>query len=251
MVRRGDLFRLRRALLAQKDGQNDEGRHREELALPILERLEPKLRRAQVLEERRERLAVQRLLAVVLAHAARRVQRERAEAEQREREPVAAQPAAPGPCLAAPPRRRDHRARARPGLPRYRLRCHCFEPFCNGRATRRVPDERNAHRRTAPARPPAPRGARPRRPRRPRAEALGQFSTPPRPPAASPPGALAPASPLAPARSRRPAYQPGNHPSDERHSRSPNCKKGSCPRMLKRCVPSHSGRSSPSGTCSV
>ncbi|HEU4538410.1 MAG TPA: hypothetical protein VFS00_30025, partial [Polyangiaceae bacterium] len=42
-------------------------------------------------------------------------------------------------------------------------------------------------------------------------------------------------------------YEPGNHPAEERHSLSPHCTIGRCPRMLKRCVPSHSGRPLPSG----
>ena len=53
VVRGGDGLGLGRAALAQEDGQHDHRRDRQELALPVLERLEPEARRAEVPIRRR------------------------------------------------------------------------------------------------------------------------------------------------------------------------------------------------------
>ena len=60
MVGRRDWFGLRRSLLAQEDAQDDEDGHREELRLPVLERLIPEIRLLQMLDDGLGRLLMPR-----------------------------------------------------------------------------------------------------------------------------------------------------------------------------------------------
>ena len=107
----GDRLRLGRAPLAQEDRQHHERRHGEELALPVLQRLEPEARGAARTAERRDRRpAVRALLLVVLRAPADGVQREataRTAAESARRERVLVE------LSASPPRRTGQGASGR------------------------------------------------------------------------------------------------------------------------------------------
>jgi hypothetical protein len=70
IVRARHRLRGGRALLAQDDGQHEHDPEGEELALPVLQGLEPKGGGAQVLEQRDGRLPVGQLLCVIVADAA-------------------------------------------------------------------------------------------------------------------------------------------------------------------------------------
>src|SRR5688500_17781271 len=96
--RRGGLG-LRRILLAQPDRQQAQRDDREEFALPVLERLEPELRVAGVVRQRRRRLAGRALLFGVVAPAGDEVQYRagREQQQQRDRQRVLVEPL---PCAA-------------------------------------------------------------------------------------------------------------------------------------------------------
>ena len=68
---------LRRSLLAQEDAQDDQDAHREELRLPVLERLLPEIRLLQMLEDGLGRLLMPGGLLVGEHRAADRVEPER------------------------------------------------------------------------------------------------------------------------------------------------------------------------------
>ena len=59
-----------RSALPQVDRRPDDHRHSEELALPVLERLEPELRGAEVLQRRHRLAAVRQLFVAVRLGAA-------------------------------------------------------------------------------------------------------------------------------------------------------------------------------------
>src|SRR5688572_27283196 len=83
-VWRGDGLALRRALLPQEDRQNHHRRDSQELALPVLERLEPEFARAHKLKRRNRLPAPLQLLAVELRRPADRVHDETQQEEHRE-----------------------------------------------------------------------------------------------------------------------------------------------------------------------
>ena len=85
-VRHVHGLRLRRPALAQEHRQHDDRAHGEELALPVLERLEPELGRPHEVPRVDARLTVLVLLGAVLVGAGDGVADERAEEEDGERE---------------------------------------------------------------------------------------------------------------------------------------------------------------------
>src|SRR5687768_16993895 len=85
-MRRRHWLRLWRPALTQEDRQHEERPNGEKLALPVLERLEPEARRADVAECRDGVATVRDLLLVELLRAANGVQRERDNEERGERD---------------------------------------------------------------------------------------------------------------------------------------------------------------------
>src|SRR6185436_17429001 len=80
-------LRFRRAPLAQPHRQRDDREHGEELALPVLHRLEPELWRRHVLGRRQlRRRSVLELFVVESRRARPPMQHERGEEEEEERE---------------------------------------------------------------------------------------------------------------------------------------------------------------------
>ena len=85
-MRLGNGLGLRGSALPQIDRCEDDHRHSEEFALPVLKRLEPKLLGAEVLQRRHRLAAVRQLLLAVLLGTADRMQhygQEEQEKEQR------------------------------------------------------------------------------------------------------------------------------------------------------------------------
>src|SRR4029453_5281912 len=83
-VRLPDFFRLRGTLLAEKDREHDEHADGEELALPVLKRLEPELGAPGVLDNPKGRLPVEASLRAFLRPPGHRVARHRSNEQQRE-----------------------------------------------------------------------------------------------------------------------------------------------------------------------
>src|SRR6186997_3445426 len=75
VMRLGDRLGFRRSTLPQVHGGRDQHRNCEKLALPVLERLEPKLRGAEVLPEGHSLAAVSQFVCAVLFGAASRMRR--------------------------------------------------------------------------------------------------------------------------------------------------------------------------------
>src|SRR5918995_2013998 len=83
-VRSGNGLRFRRPALAQENGQHHDRKDRQELALPVLERLEPEFTGTEELQRRDGMTSMRELLLAVLPGAADRMQTEREEEEEHE-----------------------------------------------------------------------------------------------------------------------------------------------------------------------
>ena len=88
-MRRRHRLRLGRASLAEEDGEHDDRADGEELALPVLEGLEPEPRRTGVLQSGYRLAAVEELLGAVGLRTASRVEIEGDEEEESENEDMA------------------------------------------------------------------------------------------------------------------------------------------------------------------